>query len=346
MRPLRFIPLIALGLACTTIPVVGRAQIAIGVSITIAPPALPVYVQPAIPAPGYIWAPGYWAYGPEGYYWVPGTWVLPPAVGLLWTPGYWGWNNGAYIWNAGYWGPHVGFYGGINYGFGYTGIGYAGGYWNHGAFFYNRSVNNFSNVHITNVYNRTVVNNTIINRVSYNGGAGGSVARPTGQQLAFAHEQHVLPTQLQVQHAQIAASNRELLASMNHGRPPVAATSQPGRFSGQGVVAARQTGGPFNPAAGRAPNGAPGPAIARHAEATPGTPPALREPGSQHPPGSPAVPAAAERAASHQPARPGPHQQAFHVAAPSYAPPRPQVHERPAPHPPAPHQAERREPPR
>ena len=33
------------------------------VSITIAPPVLPVYVQPAIPAPGYIWTPGYWAYG-------------------------------------------------------------------------------------------------------------------------------------------------------------------------------------------------------------------------------------------------------------------------------------------
>ena len=26
--------------------------------------------------------------------------------------------------NAGYWGPHVGFYGGINYGYGYGGVGY------------------------------------------------------------------------------------------------------------------------------------------------------------------------------------------------------------------------------
>jgi hypothetical protein len=75
------------------------------VSITIAPPVLPVYVQPAIPGPGYIWTPGYWAYGDAGYYWVPGTWVLPPAVGVLWTPGYWGWHDGIYGWNAGYWGP-------------------------------------------------------------------------------------------------------------------------------------------------------------------------------------------------------------------------------------------------
>jgi hypothetical protein len=57
-----------------------------GVSITIAPPALPVYTQPMVPAAGYLWTPGYWSYGDEGYFWVPGTWVEPPTVacsGLL-----------------------------------------------------------------------------------------------------------------------------------------------------------------------------------------------------------------------------------------------------------------------
>src|SRR5262245_8234426 len=98
------------------------------VSITIAPPALPVYAQPIAPGPSYIWTPGYWAYAPDGYYWVPGTWVLAPFPGALWTPGYWGWSNGFYVWNAGYWGTRVGFYGGINYGYGYTGSGYHGGY--------------------------------------------------------------------------------------------------------------------------------------------------------------------------------------------------------------------------
>src|SRR5260221_1491072 len=101
------------------IPAASTAQI---ISITIAPPELPVYEQPEIPAPGYIWTPGYWAYGPDGYFWVPGTWVEPPAVGLLWTPGYWGWHDGNYGWNAGYWGPHIGFYGGVNYGYGYGGV--------------------------------------------------------------------------------------------------------------------------------------------------------------------------------------------------------------------------------
>ena len=54
----------------------------VSVSVTIAPPVLPVYEQPPCPGDGYIWTPGYWAYGPDGYYWVPGTWATPPTVGL------------------------------------------------------------------------------------------------------------------------------------------------------------------------------------------------------------------------------------------------------------------------
>src|SRR5579863_3333704 len=112
----------------------------VGVSITIAPPVLPVYEQPACPGDGYIWTPGYWAWDDADgdYYWVPGTWVEAPEVGFLWTPGYWGWGNGFYLFHAGYWGPHIGFYGGINYGFGYFGHGFVGGRWDGGHFFYNR----------------------------------------------------------------------------------------------------------------------------------------------------------------------------------------------------------------
>ncbi|HXH48826.1 MAG TPA: hypothetical protein VNM47_05595 [Terriglobia bacterium] len=79
-------------------------------------------------APGYIWTPGYWAWDPAfGYFWVPGTWVLPPFVGAPLTAGYWDSDQGAYVRYAGYWGPAVGYYGGIDYGYGYTGDGYQGG---------------------------------------------------------------------------------------------------------------------------------------------------------------------------------------------------------------------------
>ena len=74
---------LALGLLLMAEPVVSKAQIGIGISIRIGPPVLPVYVQPPCPVDGYLWAPGYWAYGPDGYYWVPGVWVAPPRPGLL-----------------------------------------------------------------------------------------------------------------------------------------------------------------------------------------------------------------------------------------------------------------------
>jgi hypothetical protein len=68
MRTIRLLLLAALILG---MPAASFAQF--GVSIKIAPPALPVYTQPMAPADGYLWTPGYWAYGDEGYFWVPGT---------------------------------------------------------------------------------------------------------------------------------------------------------------------------------------------------------------------------------------------------------------------------------
>jgi hypothetical protein len=197
------------------------------VSVSIAPPVLPVYVQPVCPGPDYIWTPGYWAYGPEGYFWVPGTWVIAPRPGLLWTPGYWGFAGGVYAWHAGYWGPHVGFYGGVNYGFGYTGVGFGGGMWVGGHFSYNTAVANVNTTVIHNTYvNRTVINNTTVNRTSFNG-PGGINARPTAQENAYAHEQHFGQTSVQSSHENAAGSNRANLASVNHGRPANAAMARP-----------------------------------------------------------------------------------------------------------------------
>src|SRR5438876_2872065 len=151
LRSLVFAALLTLPLASSF------AQV--GISINIAPPVLPVIEQPPCPVEGYIWTPGYWAWGPGGYYLVPGVWVAPPAVGLLWTPPWWGWNNGVYAFNEGYWGPTVGFYGGINYGHGYWGDGYWGGRWEGNAFRYITAV--------TRV-NKTVIHNTYVDRNGVN----------------------------------------------------------------------------------------------------------------------------------------------------------------------------------
>ena len=222
------------------------AQIGMDVSVSIGPPALPVYEQPMGPGPGYLWTPGYWAWDDDdGYYWVPGTWVLAP-VGMLWTPGYWSWSNDAYIWNGGYWGPHIGFYGGINYGYGYGGVGFFGGEWRGSAFYYNTAVTHVDPARITNVYvNRTVIVNNR-SHAAFNGGPGGVAASPTPQEAAFASEHHQPPLAAQTAHEHAASQNHALFASVNHGRPAVAATVKPGKFSGPGVVAAKAAGARYH----------------------------------------------------------------------------------------------------
>ena len=219
-----------LGFAVLGMPANTQAQIGVGISVRVGPPALPVYTQPICPGDGYIWTPGYWAWNGDDYYWVPGTWVVAPQVGFLWTPGYWGWGGGLYAWHAGYWGPHIGFYGGINYGFGYVGVGYQGGYWNHGVFAYNRAYSNVNVNIIHNTYNRTVIVNNS-SHVSFNGGRGGIDARPTQEEMAAEHDRHIEATSAQVQHEHAASQNRAQFASVNHGRPAYAATARPGDFS-------------------------------------------------------------------------------------------------------------------
>jgi hypothetical protein len=250
------------------------------------PPPLPVYEQPPCPVEGYLWTPGYWAWAPGGYFWVPGTWVAPPRVGLLWTPGYWGFVGGAYVFHAGYWGPHVGFYGGVNYGFGYGGVGFAGGRWVGNSFAYNQSVTNVNVTVVHNTYNETVINNVTVNRVSYNGGTGGVAATPTPRERIAAQEPHVAPTPAQHQHVQQAATNPALLAKNNGGRPSIAATPHPSAFNAPGVVGAHGAAPtPHAPAVARAnraygappgqANGAhPAPYPAAHPQTANGKPPA------------------------------------------------------------------------
>ena len=232
------------------LPVMSTAQVGINISVNLGPPELPVYEQPAIPGEGYLWTPGFWAWSDDeqGYYWVPGTWVLAPQPGFLWTPGYWDRHGDAFVWNEGYWGPQIGFYGGVNYGYGYGGRGFEGGYWQGEHFYYNRSVVNVGTTNITNVYNKTVVNNVTVTRVSYNGGDGGVQIQPTAGELAAAHGRHLAPTAAQQQHVQGARTNPALRASANHGNPPIAATARPGVFSGAGVVAAKGGGKESGPA--------------------------------------------------------------------------------------------------
>ena len=210
------------------------------------PPPLPDYAQPPAPDDGYIWTPGYWGWGPYGYYWVPGVWVEPPYVGGLWTPGYWGFYGGSYLWYPGHWGMHIGWYGGINYGFGYVGFGYEGGYWNGGHFFYNRVYNNINGRGVRNVYsyranvrvnnndrgnnNQRGNNNVRVNnggRPSYRGGPNGVQAQPRASEGNAYREPTAPRMNTQVQHEQNYSTQRGQYAARNNTRPSTTAETRP-----------------------------------------------------------------------------------------------------------------------
>jgi hypothetical protein len=228
MRHFRSSRWLILALLVVLIPASSFAGVFI--SVGFAPPVLPVYMQPVCPEPGLMWTPGYWGYGPDGYYWIPGAWVPAPYTGALWTPPWWGWSGGLYVFHPGYWGAHVGYYGGVNYGFGYMGIGFVGGAWRGGVFAYNTAVMrvNGNVIHNTYIDRNVVERNTIVNNhVSYNGGPGGINHAPTASEQVANHDQHMAATSFQRTHESSAMNNRSAYASHNGGHPSNLAASRP-----------------------------------------------------------------------------------------------------------------------
>jgi hypothetical protein len=333
MRLFRSARLFLYALLIAVIP--ASAHAGIFISVGFAPPVLPVYVQPVCPAPNLMWTPGYWAYGPDGYYWVPGAWVPAPYVGALWTPGYWGWGGGQYLFHEGYWGRHVGYYGGVSYGFGYMGVGFAGGEWRGGGFAYNTAVMhvNTTVIHTTYVDTTIVHNTTIINNnhVAYSGGPGGVQHQPTPEEKVAEHETHVQPTKFQQQHVQTAQSDKQSYAKNNGGHPAHVVAEKPLAEEKHAPPPEHEnTAAQHGQTAGTKPN----PTLSH---ATPGTP-AAHTPGTT--PQSHAIPQThptpaphGEMPESHTP--PAPHTNSAPVThnPPPAMHPAPQSHPAPAPHP-------------
>jgi hypothetical protein len=218
--------LLAVGLLAFTIT---PAKAFVGITVGIAPPPLPLVVQPDCPGDGYMWTPGYWAWNPDddAYYWVPGSWVMAPEIGLLWTPCWWGWQDGAYCFHNGYWGRDVGFYGGINYGHGYFGRGYDGGRWRDGHFQYNRNANNVRGIASARTFagERGASSNS---RVSFNGGSRGVRATATAGELRAANERHSGATATQNALATSARRDPGQRFSASHHTPAVTGTARAG----------------------------------------------------------------------------------------------------------------------
>jgi hypothetical protein len=317
------VPLTALLLLAAS-SMVCRADDGEDQSTDVAPPDLPAYDQPPIPGDGYAWTPGYWAWSDDDqdYYWVPGMWVLVPQAGYLWTPGYWAVETTVFFWHPGYWSAHVGFYGGICYGFGYGGHGFDGAYWRGGHLFYNRLAANLGNTPVPHVYAAPLPASTA--PTSFNGGNGGVLARPDAGEQVAAHDIRLPPTFQQREQSTAARREVALRWTENQGVPPVAATLRPAEFYGAGVVAAKRAAPALNtddasrpsaaararratqypePSAsatapgartpsGASPSGAVRPSPEpREAPAEPRQPPAPRPPSEPRAPGEPHAPA-------------------------------------------------------
>ena len=217
---------VALLLLLVSAPSFARVFISVG----FAPPVMPVYEQPLCPEPNLMWQPGYWAYGDDGYYWVPGAWVPAAYPGALWTPGYWGWNQGVYVWNPGYWGDHVGYYGGVNYGFGYFGIGFFGGEWRGGFFRYNTAVMHVDGRYIHNVYEDRGYDRFVVDRdrhVAFSGGPGGIHHDPLPEERLAERDRHEAPSAFQQQHEMAARSDHGAYFRSNGGHPATLAVQRP-----------------------------------------------------------------------------------------------------------------------
>lgn len=75
----------------------------ISVNISIAPPALQYEPMPAM-APGYVWAPGYWAWHGDRYIWIRGRTMVQRA-GYRWEPDRWEQRGNMYYQQPGRWTP-------------------------------------------------------------------------------------------------------------------------------------------------------------------------------------------------------------------------------------------------
>jgi hypothetical protein len=176
------------------------------VSSAATPPPLPGEEQPALPQDGYLWTPGYWYWRDQGYFWIPGAWVRPPRVGVLWTPAYWGFAGTVFVFHPGYWGAKVGFYGGVNYGFGYFGNGYSGGHWIGNSFAYNSAVSHLNPAVAHHTYAESVSNQGSRGVFSYTAGPrGGAASRTVSQHQSLSQAVNKPATTTTVQRTTVHA---------------------------------------------------------------------------------------------------------------------------------------------
>lgn len=83
-----------------------QALAQVSFNITIAPPA-PLYETVPVMGPGYVWAPGYWAWHGDRHIWVHGRSIVQRS-GYRWEPDHWDQRGSGYYQTPGRWQPDGG----------------------------------------------------------------------------------------------------------------------------------------------------------------------------------------------------------------------------------------------
>ena len=188
-----------------------------GISVAVAPPALPVLAYRPNWISDHVWMPNDWVYGSENPQWIPGTWIM---LGVLETPGYLGGAAVARVWRAGY--------GKADIRLQVTGLEQIVGeydreYQPNGVFSYSPTLNKFSSNSLIKLDGN--VSDTSLSAVRYSGGRGAITAQ----------EQPIPAPALQIQNQQAARTNHPPVAPSKRGKSAIAAIPKPGDFS-HGVV--------------------------------------------------------------------------------------------------------------
>jgi hypothetical protein len=92
----------ALALGAVAVPASARVGVDLDVNVGVPPPA-PIYEAAPPPRVGYVWAPGYWGWGPDGrHVWIKGRWI-GERHGYHWVPDHWEAREGRHHFVGGYW---------------------------------------------------------------------------------------------------------------------------------------------------------------------------------------------------------------------------------------------------
>jgi hypothetical protein len=125
----------------------------------------------------------------------------------------------------------VGYYGGVNYGFGYMGIGFAGGMWDHGFFRYNTAIMHVDGRYIHNTFeDRGMVDRYTVARgshVAFSGGPGGIHHDPMPEERIAERDSHMDRSSFQMQHEGAARNDHSSYFKANGGHPATLAVQRP-----------------------------------------------------------------------------------------------------------------------